>query len=68
MESEHRLWMFSVSLILIPGSLILWGVGAAHGIHWFGLIVAMCVIATTVNSFPSSFLNLIYVECLAVQS
>jgi len=44
-ESEHRLWLFSVSLLLIPGSLILWGVGAAHHVQWFGLIVAMCVIA-----------------------
>jgi len=47
LESEHRLWLFSVSLILIPGSLILWGVGAAHHIHWFGLIFAMGVIAAS---------------------
>ncbi len=32
LESEHRLWLFSISLILIPASLILWGVGAAHHI------------------------------------
>jgi hypothetical protein len=49
LEPEFRLWLFSVSLILIPGSLILWGVGAAHHIHWFGLIFAMGVIAA-VNS------------------
>ena len=55
MEAEHRLWMFSVSLVLIPGSLILWGVGAAHGIQWFGLIVAMCIIATTVSILPFHF-------------
>jgi MFS family permease len=47
LESEYRLWLFSVSLILIPGSLILWGVGAAHQIHWFGLIFAMGVIAAS---------------------
>jgi hypothetical protein len=33
LESEHRLWLFAPSLILIPGSLILWGVGAAHHVH-----------------------------------
>jgi hypothetical protein len=44
-ESEHRLWLFCLSLIIIPSSLILWGVGAYHHIHWFGLIVAMFVIA-----------------------
>ena len=47
MESEHRLWLFSVSLLCIPGALILWGVGAAHGVQWFGLIFAMGVIAFT---------------------
>jgi hypothetical protein len=47
LEAEHRLWLFAASLILIPGSLILWGVGAAHHIHWFGLIFAMGVIAAS---------------------
>jgi hypothetical protein len=47
LEPEHRLWLFTLSLILIPGSLILWGVGAAHHIHWFGLVFAMGVIAAS---------------------
>ncbi len=47
MESEHRLWLFSISLLCIPGALILWGVGAAKGIQWFGLVFAMGVIAFT---------------------
>lgn len=47
LESEHRLWLFSVSLILIPGSLILWGVGAAQQIGWFGLVFAMGAIAAS---------------------
>ncbi|KAF7957887.1 hypothetical protein EAE96_003454 [Botrytis aclada] len=47
LEAEHRLWLFSLSIILIPASLILWGVGAAHHINWFGLIVAMFLIAGT---------------------
>ncbi|KAF6835322.1 major facilitator superfamily transporter [Colletotrichum plurivorum] len=41
MEPEFRLWLFSVLMILIPGSLLLWGVGAAHQVHWFGQIFAM---------------------------
>ena len=44
-EPEYRLWLFAASSILIPFALILWGVGASHGIHWFGLTVAMCVLA-----------------------
>lgn len=47
MEAEYRLWPFAACLILVPGSLLLWGVGAAHEIHWFGLIVAMCMLAFT---------------------
>lgn len=47
MESEQRLWLFSVSVLLIPGGLILWGVGAAHGIHWFGVVFAMGFIGFT---------------------
>ncbi|PYH77771.1 kinase-like protein [Aspergillus uvarum CBS 121591] len=45
MEAEQRLWPFALCLILVPGSLLLWGVGAAHQVHWFGLIVAMCLLA-----------------------
>ena len=47
MHSEYRLWLFSVSVILVPGGLILWGVGAANEVQWFGLIFAMGVIAFT---------------------
>ncbi|KXJ87153.1 major facilitator superfamily domain-containing protein [Microdochium bolleyi] len=48
MEAEHRLWPFTLAMVMVPGGLILWGVGAAHGIHWFGLIVAMgCLAAAT---------------------
>lgn len=45
MEPEHRLWLFSVCFILVPWGLIQWGVGAAHSIHWFGLIFAMGILA-----------------------
>ena len=32
---------------MIPGGLILWGVGVAHNVQWFGLVFAMGVIAFT---------------------
>ncbi|TKA25236.1 hypothetical protein B0A50_05934 [Salinomyces thailandicus] len=41
-EPEYRLPLVLLLLLVTPASLILWGVGAAHGIHWFGLVVAMC--------------------------
>ncbi|MCJ1459797.1 hypothetical protein MMC28_010176 [Mycoblastus sanguinarius] len=47
MQSEYRLWLFILSILLVPGGLILWGVGAAHNIQWFGLIFAMGVIGFT---------------------
>ncbi|KAL4888640.1 MFS general substrate transporter [Aspergillus ambiguus] len=46
MEAEQRLWPFVICLLTVPGSLILWGVGAAHEVHWFGLLVAMCLLAS----------------------
>jgi MFS family permease len=45
MEAEHRLWPFTICVIEVPASLILWGVGAQHEVHWFGLIFAMGCVA-----------------------
>lgn len=47
LEPEHRLWLFTPSLLLIPFGLVLWGVGAANAIQWFGCVFAMGVIAMT---------------------
>jgi MFS family permease len=47
MEAEHRLWPFAVCLVMVPAFLILWGVGAAHGVHWFRLVFAMGCVAFT---------------------
>ncbi|KAH0496074.1 hypothetical protein TgHK011_003456 [Trichoderma gracile] len=44
-EPEQRLWLFALTTILVPACQILWGVGAARHVHWFGLIMAMCVLA-----------------------
>lgn len=40
-EPEHRLWILIAYLILCPPALILWGVGASHGIHWFAIVFGM---------------------------
>jgi hypothetical protein len=39
-EPEHILWTFMASLILVPFSLLLWGLGATYQVHWFGLVFA----------------------------
>ena len=48
-ESEHRLWLTVVPVFLAPASLLLWGVGAAQRVHWFGLIFAMALTGCTVT-------------------
>jgi hypothetical protein len=40
-EPEHRQWLNAINLLLLPVSLLLWGLGAYYKIHWFGLIFAM---------------------------
>ncbi|KAG7403375.1 putative MFS-type transporter [Fusarium oxysporum f. sp. rapae] len=55
MEAEHRLWPLIVCVVLVPTSLILWGVGAQQRVHWFFLILAMgalaaaCAIGLTIS-------------------
>ncbi|CUM67340.1 uncharacterized protein PRCAT00005033001 [Priceomyces carsonii] len=56
-HAEDRLWALVFYMILGPCALILWGVGAHHGIHWFGVVFGLglmaglciigCVIAVT---------------------
>ncbi|KAK7224814.1 hypothetical protein V2G26_012817 [Clonostachys chloroleuca] len=50
MEAEHRLWLFLPSLLLIPAGCILFGVGAYHQVHWFGLVFAMGIISFTTTA------------------
>lgn len=44
-HAEDRLWALSVYTILGPSALILWGVGAYYGIHWFGVVFGLGLMA-----------------------
>ncbi|OKL60902.1 hypothetical protein UA08_03121 [Talaromyces atroroseus] len=63
MEAEHRLYPFLLCVFFVPASLILWGVGASHHVHWFGLIFAMwllsfcsaCGVTLSVNYMVDSY-------------
>ncbi|ODV96525.1 hypothetical protein PACTADRAFT_64842 [Pachysolen tannophilus NRRL Y-2460] len=44
-HAEDRLWALVVYMILGPFALILWGVGAYHGIHWFGVVFGLGLMA-----------------------
>ncbi|KAJ3548378.1 hypothetical protein NM208_g1037 [Fusarium decemcellulare] len=49
MEPEYRLWLYTALVIMIPGGMILWGVGAAHQIHWVGMLFAMGTLAAAIT-------------------
>lgn len=44
-QAEDRLWALSVYTVLGPCALILWGVGASQGIHWFGVVFGLGLMA-----------------------
>lgn len=50
MEAEHRLWPFISCVVIVPSALVLWGVGAQHQVHWFGLSFAMGCLAYTMTT------------------
>lgn len=43
-EPEMRLWLFVGPMLLVPGAVLLYGVGAAHGIHWIGIMFAKALL------------------------
>jgi len=49
MEPEHRLWLYCILLFLVPAGLLLWGIGAAHKVHWFGLVFAMGILGASLT-------------------
>ncbi|CAH0056011.1 unnamed protein product [Clonostachys solani] len=40
-EAEYRLWAAIALCIVPPVGLIVWGVGAAQHVHWFGIVFGM---------------------------
>jgi hypothetical protein len=47
-EPEQRLWALLLSGVLCSAGLILWGVGSARDIHWFGAIFGLGLLAFSV--------------------
>lgn len=56
-EPEDRLWLLTLNAILLPAGLILWGVGAANHVHWFGLVIGGLLVAFTSASGGAFALN-----------
>jgi len=40
-EPEHRLWVLGASGIISAAGLMIWGIGAYHGVHWVGLVFGL---------------------------
>ncbi|POS70695.1 major facilitator superfamily transporter [Diaporthe helianthi] len=56
-EPEHTLYLFVASMILVPFSLVLYGVGVVHHIHWFGLVFSQFLLANSNALCVSAALN-----------
>lgn len=61
-EPEVRLWLLTVALIIMPFTIILWGVGAAHHIHWIGLVFAQAIITAVNVTFIPITINYV-IDC-----
>ncbi|KAF2487704.1 major facilitator superfamily domain-containing protein [Neohortaea acidophila] len=58
-EPEHRLWIFLIALIVHPLGCLLFGVGAAHHIHWVGLAFGLGFFCVTLPMGSSVAYNYI---------
>ncbi|KUI63316.1 hypothetical protein VM1G_11063 [Cytospora mali] len=56
-EPEHTLYLFIGSMILVPFSMILYGLGVQNHIHWFGLVFSQFLLAMSNALCVSAALN-----------
>lgn len=56
-EPEHTLYLFIASMVLVPFSMILYGLGVTHHIHWFGLVFSQFTLAMSNSLCVSAALN-----------
>lgn len=56
-ESEHTLYMFIASMVLVPAGMLLYGLGVVHNIHWIGLIFSQGMIAASSTLAPAGALG-----------
>jgi len=56
-EPEDRLWVLLLNAVLAPTGLVLWGVGAAKHVHWFGLCVGAVLLSFTSASGGATAIN-----------
>ncbi|KAF3402707.1 hypothetical protein DPV78_004636, partial [Talaromyces pinophilus] len=57
LEAEHRLWLYSAALLGLPFGYLLWGIGATHNMHWFGLVFAIGIVSFITTSGSQIFVT-----------
>lgn len=58
-EPEHRLWLAVIPMVIHPVGCILYGVGAAHHVHWVGVVFGLGMICVCLPMGSSVAFNYI---------
>ncbi|KAK4938433.1 hypothetical protein LTR10_021150 [Elasticomyces elasticus] len=58
-EPEHRLWLALIPMVIHPVGCILYGVGAAHHVHWVGVLFGLGLICVCLPMGTSVAFNYI---------
>jgi hypothetical protein len=56
-EPEHGLYIFAVSVFLVPFAMILYGLGVTYHLHWFALAITQVAMAINGSLCVSSALG-----------
>lgn len=56
-EPEDMLWLFAASVVLVPFSSLLYGLGVAYHVHWFGLVFSQFLMAINASFCVAAGLN-----------
>lgn len=56
-EPEHTLYLFAASMVLVPFAMVLYGLGVARRVHWFGLVFSQFLLAVSNALCVSAALN-----------
>ncbi len=65
-EPEQRLWPLILTGLFFGAGLIIWGVGASEGLHWFALIVGLGMVGFGIVSGGSIAMSY-DVDCFKVR-